>query len=99
MERIGLAASKMAKGNLLLYNFFIIVLTIIFSLFIFFIAGSSITLALVILAYFVNGIMPTEFNKQWWDIFRICMVTLTMVVSIFSLCAILKNIRIYQSKD
>jgi len=99
MERIGLAASKIAKGNFFLYNFFVVVLTIIFSLFIFFIAASSITLALVILGYLMGGIMQTEFTKRWWDIFGICMMTLTVVVSVFSVCAILKNIKIQKPKE
>ena len=94
MERIGLAASKMAKGNLLLYNLFVIVISILFSLFLFVIAGSSMILALLILAYVVNGVMPVEFEKNWSGIFRLCMMTLTIVVSLFNLAAILKNIRL-----
>ena len=88
MERIGLAASKIAKGNFLLYNFLVVGLTMIFSLFIFFIAGSSVALALIVLGYVMNGILPTEFSAEWWNIFKVCMIALTMVVGIFSLCAI-----------
>lgn len=98
MERIGLAASKMAQGNFLLYNLFVILISILFSLFLFVIAGSSIVLALLILAYVVNGVMPTEFEKNWSGVFRLCMVTLTIVVSLFNLAAILKNLRLKKSK-
>ena len=38
MERIGIAASKIAQGNLFLYNICVIVISFLFSLFIFFIS-------------------------------------------------------------
>ena len=94
MERIGLAASKMAKGNFFLYNLWVIIISFIFSLFIFFIAGASIFFALIILAYVISGIMPLEFDKNWESVFRICMVTLTGVIGIFNLFAIIKNIKL-----
>ena len=97
MERIGIAASKIAKGNLLLYNLFVILISILFSLFIFVIAGSSMILALLILAYVVHGVMPLEFEKNWAGIFRLCMITLTAVVCLFNLVAILRNIRLRKS--
>jgi len=97
MERIGIAASKMAQGNLVLYNLFVVLISILFSLFLFVIAGSSMVLALLILAYVVNGVMPLEFEKNWSGIFRLCMITLTIVVSLFNLAAILKNIRLKRS--
>lgn len=98
MERIGLAASKMAQGNIFLYNLFVILISVLFSLFLFVIAGSSMILALLILAYVVNGVMPVEFEKNWSGIFQLCMMTLTIVVSLFNLAAILKNIRLKKSR-
>ncbi len=98
MERIGLAASKISKGNFFLYNIVVVGITIMFSLFIFFIAGSSIALALIILGYIMQGIMPTGFSQEWWGIFKLCMVTLTIVVGLFSLFAILKNWKVSKPK-
>ena len=99
MERIGLAASKMAKGNFLLYNAWVIIISFIVSLFIFFIAGSSIFLALMILAYLVSGTMPAEFEKNWESVLRICLLALTVVMTLFNLFAILKNIRLKKPKE
>lgn len=99
MERIGLAASKMAKGNFLLYNFWVVIISILFSLVISFIAGASIFLALMILAYVVSGIMPLEFEKNWESMFRSCMIALTIVISLFNLFAILKNARLRRPKE
>lgn len=94
MERIGIAASKMAKGNLWLYNLFVIIISFLFSVFIFFISGSSIVLALIIIGYVVNGILPRDLWDDWHGVIRVCMISLTMIVSIFTLFAILRNIRL-----
>jgi len=94
MERIGIAASKMAQGNFFLYNFYVILISFLFSVFIFFLSGFSILLALIIMAYFVNGVLPTTLEGVWGDMVRICMITLTTVVMLLNLLAILKNVRI-----
>jgi len=94
MERIGIAASKIAQGNVFLYNIFVIIISSLFSLFIFFISGCSILFALLIIGYILNGMMPIELKGQWGGIVRLCMVTLTVVVSLFNLLAISRNIKI-----
>ncbi len=94
MERIGIAASKMAKGNFLLYNIFVVLLSFLFSMMIFVLAGSSVVFALMIIEYVITGVMPLEFGKHEASAFRLCMVTLTIVVSLFNVFAILKNLRI-----
>ena len=99
MERIGLAASKMAKGNFVLYNLWVVVISSAVSIFLFLLAGISIFLALVILAAVVKGIMPMEFEKSWESMLRICMLALTIVVSLFNLYAIIKNIRLKKPTD
>jgi hypothetical protein len=93
MERIGIAASKMAQGNLWLYNLFVVLISFLFSFFIFFIAGSSIVLALIIIGYVVNGILPRDLWDDWHGVIRVCMISLTIIVSIFTLFAILRNMR------
>ena len=93
MERIGVAASKMAQGNLWLYNLFVVVISFLFSVFIFFIAGSSIILALLIIGYVVNGILPKDLWDDWHGVIRVCMISLTIIVSVFTLFAVLRNFR------
>ena len=99
MERIGLAASKMAKGNFVLYNLWVVIISSVVSVFLFLLAGVSIFLALVILAAVVKGIMPMEFEKGWQPMLRICMLALTIVVTLFNLFAIFKNIRLKKPSD
>jgi len=94
MERIGIAASKIAKGNLVIYNLYVILLSFLFSLLIFFIAGSSIALALIIIGYVVNGVLPTGLEKGWGELVSVCMISLTVVISLFTLFAILRNIKL-----
>ena len=93
MERIGIAASRIAQGNLLLYNFFVVFLSFLFSLLIFILVGSSLVLSLVVIGYIVNGLMPQNFEKEWTMVIRICMISLTVAISLFNIVAILKNIK------
>lgn len=99
MERIGIAASKIAKGNLFFYNFFVILISFLFSLFIFFMAASSIVLALIVISRVVHGIIPTDFEKGWTLIMSVCMISLTVVVGIFNLYAISRNIKLNKTKE
>ena len=99
MERIGIAASKIAKGNLVLYNLSVIIIAFSFSLFLFFIAGCPIVLALIIIGYVADGVLPMDLSEGWMDVIRICMAVLTVVVAIFNLFAILRNIKITKIKD
>ena len=94
MKRIGIAASKMAKNNLLLYNIFVVVISFLFSLLIFIIAGSSILFALIILGYLINGIMPVQFWQEWHELVLLCMISLSVVMLLFNLYAIGLNIRV-----
>ena len=87
MKRIGIAASKMAKGNFVLYNLYVVLISILFSLFIYVVSGSSIVLALITIYYIINGVMPLEFESTWGSMFYLCMATLTVIVSIINLVA------------
>ena len=94
MERIGIAASKIAQGNIYLYNLYVIIISFLFSVFIFCLSGCSIVFALLIIGYILNGILPVGLKGQWGTVVRLCMVTLTVVVSLFNLLAVMRNIKI-----
>ena len=99
MKRIGIAASKMAKNNLILYNFFVVLIAFLFSLLIFILAGSSILFALIILGYLINGILPVQFWQEWHDLVLVCMISLSVVMLFFNLYAIGINMRIKLRKS
>ncbi len=94
MKRIGITASKIAKGNLAWYNFYVIVITFSLALFLFFISGAAVFLALIILGYILEEVLQSPFKQGWVEIIRICMVSLTLVVSIVVIFALTRNIRI-----
>ena len=92
MKRIGIAASKMSRGNLVLYNFYVILIASLFSLFIFLIAGSTILFALFLIRYVGREIMG--FQKDFWSLtLTVCMISLAVVTGLFTLMAIAKNIK------
>ena len=94
MKRIGIAASKMAKGNLLAYNLFVILLSFLFSFCIFLIAGSSVLLAIFVIGCLMGKIMPLMLKETWLSAITI----LTSVVGLFNLFALLTNIK-FAKKD
>ena len=96
MERIGIAASKIAKGNLFLYNFFVFLLIFLFSLIIFFVAGSSIVVVIIVIAYArsvaASGGLP-DLQQGWIPLMVICLKILAAVIGLLALCALGINIR------
>jgi len=99
MKRIGIAASKISKGNLALYNFCVVLISVLFSLSIFVVAGSTVIFALVIIKYVGNEIMGIEFERSWRSVLTVCMVSLTVVVTLFNLFAISINLRLPKMKQ
>ena len=93
MLRIGIAASKMSKGSLLRYNFYVILLACLFSLFIFFICGFTVLLIVFLVSIILHVLKPPDFHVGWVHIFKISLIILALVVGIFNLIAIFKNIQ------
>ncbi len=56
MKRIGIAASRIAKDDLVLYNVFVIVLSFLLSLLIFFISAFSIVAGMALVSYVSRGL-------------------------------------------
>ncbi len=94
MKRIGIAASKISKGNIPLYNLYVVLISCLFSFFIFIAAGATIALALMLIGYISTEIMGVEFKRNWSLIMMVCMTTLTIVIALVNIFAILLNVRI-----
>lgn len=94
MKRIGITASHIAKGNLALYNLCVVLISSVFSLFIFAAAGAAIFFALVLIGYVGTELMGLGFKKDWAFIMTVCMMSLTIVVALFNIFAILMNIKL-----
>jgi hypothetical protein len=98
MQRIGLAASRMAQGNLLKYNLFVLGISSLFSLFIFFVSGFTILLALLLISIVTRFFLPPEFSASWPEINKISMVALAVIVGFFDMLAVIKNIKFTKTK-
>ncbi len=97
MERIGIAASKIAKGNIFLYNLYVIMLSFLCCFMLFVIAGTTILLSLIVLGYILNGMLPQDYSQDWQFVIRLCMVSLSAVVTILNIYAIVRNFRFKRS--
>lgn len=93
MERIGIAASKIAQGNLLLYNLYVLLITFLVAVLLFFLAGSAIFSGLWIIRLVIGPFIPSMSQGLWNLIFCYSLIALTVLVALVSLAAVSKNIR------
>ena len=98
MERIGIAASKMAQGCLLKYNIFVVGICCLFSILIFLICGFSILVALFLISIVLRWIMPTAMSSAWLSIVKLSLVGLAFVVGVLNIWSIIKNIKCSKNK-
>ncbi len=94
MKRIGIAASKIAKGNSFLYNFFVILLSFLFSLLVLIISGLLIVLGLAIISKITQMPIIMDLQKGHTSPISVCMMFLGAIIGIFNLYAIIVNVRI-----
>ena len=99
MKRVGIAASKIAKGNLVLYNCYVVAIASLFSLFIFIVSGFVVVFALIIIAYVSKEIMLINLEKDWSYILTVCMVSLTIIIALFNLLLISRNLKAGKIKE
>ncbi len=97
MKRIGIAASRIAKGDLLFYNMMVMVITFVCSLLLFLLAGIPTMLALLVIGYIANGASPHGFGQEWWGVISLCMIALTFVVTGFAIVALAANMKFRKS--
>ena len=88
----------MAKGSLLTYNLFVVLLSCVFSLFIFLVCGFSILIIVVLVSWVLHALRPAGFHAGWLHMFKICLIVLAVVTGIFNGVAIIKNIQLTKHK-
>ena len=98
MERIGIAASKMAQGSLLKYNFFVVGISCLFSLIIFLISGFSLLVGLLLISLILRAFVPSEFTHNWIGVVKVSMGALAVLIGALNILAIIKNIKVGKSK-
>ena len=98
MERIGIAASRMAQGNLIAYNLFVVLIASLCALFIFLICGFVILAALFLIFTLFLFLMPGVFEGVWLGLVKICLVGLGLFVGLLNMWAIIRNVRLIRKK-
>jgi len=93
MLRIGIAASKMSKGSLLKYNFYVVLIASLITLMMFLICGFSILLIVFLVSLLLHALKPEDFHASWWHMYKICLIILSIVMGILNLAAIIKNVQ------
>ena len=98
MRRIGIAASKMSKGSLLSYNFYVVLITCLFSLLVFLICGLSILFIVFLISLCLHALGSDQPHTGWVHMFKICLIVLAFVVGIFDIIAIVMNVQLTKKK-
>ena len=98
MERVGIAASKIAQGNLLKYNMFVVLIAFLCSLLLFLVCGFAILAALFLLALVCRPFLPPEFHTAWLAIVRVCLAALGIVIGVLNISAVIKNVKFTKQK-
>jgi hypothetical protein len=91
MKRIGIAASHIAKDDLVLYNVFVLILSFLLSLLIFCISAFSILMGVALTSYCTRGFMAIDAGSGF---FRFAFFCLASVVGLINLTAVLVNIKL-----
>ncbi len=94
MKRIGIAASKISEGNIVLYNVFVLVLSTLFSLLIFFLSAFSVFVAIYVIHALMTGTTEFNFSSSWGGILKSCMIALAVMTGLLNLCAIGVNVKL-----
>lgn len=94
MQRIGLAASKISKGNIWLYHLAVIFISCLFAIFTFLVCGFCIAVSIFIISLIFQRFMPSVNSQAWMDVLRTCLKLLGLVIGILTLVAVVKNTKL-----
>lgn len=98
MRRIGVAASKMAQGNLFAYNAFVVGISTLIATLVFLVSGLSIMLALFLISLVLRLVLHTDFSLYCIHILKLSLIALGVVIGLLNAVAIFKNMILHKSK-
>ncbi|MCA9404132.1 MAG: hypothetical protein KC897_10145 [Candidatus Omnitrophica bacterium] len=98
MKRIGMAASRISKGDVRLYNIYVVLISVTFSILLFFIAGMAVILAIGIIMVFGPETMTQELRNNWQTVTRMCVQALLVAVLVFNVVGMVINMKIVKRK-
>lgn len=93
MQRIGITASKIAKGNRYVYHAAVVLIACLFAVFAFLICGFAVAAAVFMVALIVQLIMPSMPQTVWLGVLRTCLVLLAALIALAAVVGIVQNIK------
>ena len=90
MKRIGIAASRIAKDDLLFYNVFVLLISFLVSFIIFLVAAFFILAGVALISCLTKGFMAMDVGGGF---FRFALIGLAIVTGIINLVAVVVNIK------
>lgn len=94
MKRIGILSSKIAKENLILYNFYVLLFSGLFSLIIFFLSAFAVVVGLSLMLYLTKGTVAITSEVVFMKLFMTSLVVLVIIIGMMNLVAVLVNIKV-----
>ncbi len=90
MKRIGIAASHIAKDDLVLYNVFVILLSCLLSLFIFLVSAFTVAAGMALTSWATRGFMAIDPGAM---LVKVSLAGLAAATGLINLTAIMVNIK------
>ncbi len=94
MQRIGIAASRMAQGDLLKYNVFVVGISLLFSTLLFLICEFCFLAVLLIISLVLRRLVPKHFLSESGMLIQTSALWIGILVGVLCIWAIVCNIKI-----
>ncbi len=91
MKRIGIAASRIAKDDLVLYNLFVVILAFLLSLLIFLTCAFALLAGVALVSYLTRGYMAMDAGT---GLYKFAIIGLAAAIGVINLAAVLINIKL-----
>ena len=94
MKRIGVTASKIAKGNIWFYHLAVVLISFLFGMFVYLICGFVIVVTIFILSFLLQKALPSMDQQHWMHALRACLKLLGILIGAGMVFAIVKNVQL-----
>lgn len=98
MRRIGITASRMAQGNWVRYNLFVIGISMLCASILFVVSSISVLVALSLVFLVLRFFLPLAAVDVWLMVVKIVLSTLAVIIGLLNALAIIKNVRFTRPK-
>lgn len=99
MRRIGITASKIAQGNLLKYNIFVVAISTLCASILLLVSSIFVIVVIFLVSLVLKFVMPHEFTGSWVSVVKTILIILGIFITLLNGLAIAKNIRLTRPKS